>query len=84
MYNKEDFDYMFSDDNINTEYFIRSILHIQEKFKDKDVCTLEELIGLGDSWSNRACIDKLCELGYILVAESHKISNYVKYKNLRL
>lgn len=84
MYRKEDFDHMFSDNYLHSEYFVNTILHVQNKFKYKDVCTLEELIGLGDSWSNRACIDKLCDLGYICLAEDHKISNYKKYRNLRL
>lgn len=84
MYNKDNFKEMFSEHNINTEYLINTVLHVQEKFKYKDICTLEELIGLGDSWSNRACIDKLCELGYIYLVDDHKIANSITYRNGRL
>lgn len=83
MYNKENFTHMFSN-NTNTEYLIETVLRLKEKFKYKEVLTLEELIGLGDSWSNVACIDKLCELGYICVVNDHEVSNYRTYRNLRL
>lgn len=84
MYNKENFTSMFSEHDIDTRYFVDTILHLQKQFRHKDVCTLEELLGLGDTWSNMACIDKLCDLGYIRVVETHKISNYTKYRNLKL
>ncbi len=84
MYNKDNFTHMFSDNNIHTRYFVETIIHVQNKFKYQSICTLEDLLGLGDSWHNRACIDKLCELDYICVVDDHEISNYRTYRNLRL
>lgn len=84
MYNKEDFKSMFSEKAIDTTYFIETILHVQKQFKSKEICTLEELIGLGDSWRNRACIDKLCELGYIKLTKKGSFSNYQEYRSLKL
>ena len=83
MYNKENFNHMFGC-NIDTEYLIETVLRLKEKFNHKEVLTLEELIGLGDSWSNRACIEKLCELDYICMVNDHDVSNYRTYRNLRL
>ena len=84
MYNKEDFKSMFSEKDTDTTYFVETLLHVQKQFKAKDICTLEELIGLGDSWSNRACVDKLCELGYIRLVKEGSICNYDQYINLKL
>ena len=84
MYNKENFKSMFSGKDIDTTYFVETILYAQKQFKDKDICTLEELLGLGDSWSNRACIDKLCELGYIKLVKEGGICNHDQYRNFKL
>ena len=84
MYNKENFKSMFSDKVSDTVYLVETILYAQKQFKAKDICTLEELVGLGDSWSNRACVDKLCELGYIRLVKEGSVCNYDQYKNLKL
>lgn len=84
MYNKENFKSMFSEKSTDTVYLIETILWVQKQFQCKKICTLEELIGLGDSWHNRACIDKLCELGYIRCVKEADVSNYDEYVSLRL
>lgn len=84
MYNKDNFKHMFSEKVTDTAYLIETIIWVKKQFQNKKICTLEELIGLGDSWHNRACIDKLCELGYIRCIQEAKVSNYNEYVNLRL
>lgn len=81
---------MFGEDPLNTTYLVECILHVQGKFKNKarfdssGTCTLEVLLGFGDSWKNMACIDKLVELGYIAVVNEHEACNYRTYRNCKL
>ena len=83
MYNKEDFDDQFGT-AFGTKYLIDTVIKCQKVFATKSIATREELIGLGDSWVNMACIDKLEDLGYIYRVSDHEVSNYITYRNGRL
>lgn len=75
MYKYEDFKEIFNT-NHGLKYLLDTVLNAQKQFSQKEYVTREELVGLGDSWSDLACIDRLEELGYIKCTSKTSISNY--------
>lgn len=79
MYNYGNFKEDMGASHMN-EYLIRTILLCQKKFKAKSIIEREDLLGLGDSWANMACIDRLVELDFLYVIKVSDIAtNYTTY-----
>ena len=85
MYKKEDFDEMLGC-NVGNRYMINMIIYLQAKFDSSESGTLrlENMLATGDSWLNMACIDKLCDLGFIALAKDHEVSSFKLYRNILL
>ena len=85
MYDNSNFQDMFGSD-LDTEYLVRSIVHLQKKFRESKSGSLrlEEMLTTGDSWKNMACVDKLNQLGYIRISKDSQVSNFREYRNIRL
>lgn len=83
MYKYEDYQEEFGSDKMD-RYLLQTMQKCSKVFADKRVATLEELLGLCDSWRNIAAIDRLTELGYITLIETSDVAtNYNKYINNR-
>lgn len=88
MYKYEDFKEEFGSESID-RYLITTVCTTAKRFEvalksNVTTITRAELLGLGDSFMNFACIDRLEELGFIECVEKQGISNHWKYRNLRL